>query len=64
MGRELGTMIYQWAGIRSYDVSLVMELGATIYQWVGNYELRYINGQGIRSYDISMGMELGATIYQ
>jgi hypothetical protein len=36
MGRELGAMIYQWAGIRSYDVSLVMELGATIYQWAGN----------------------------
>jgi hypothetical protein len=36
MGRELGAMIYQWVGIRSYDVSLVMELGATIYQWAGN----------------------------
>jgi hypothetical protein len=32
MSRELGAMIYQWAGIRSYDKSMGMELAGTIYQ--------------------------------
>jgi hypothetical protein len=31
MDRELGAMIYQWAGIRSYDISRSRELGAMIY---------------------------------
>jgi hypothetical protein len=32
MGRELGAIIYQWVGIRSYDISMTRELGAIIYQ--------------------------------
>jgi hypothetical protein len=32
MSRELGAMIYQWAGIRSYDISRSRELGDTIYE--------------------------------
>jgi hypothetical protein len=39
MGREFGVTIYQWVGIRSYDITMVRELGATIYQWVGNKEV-------------------------
>jgi hypothetical protein len=32
MGRELGAIIYQMVGIRSYDISMTRELGAIIYQ--------------------------------
>jgi hypothetical protein len=32
MGRELGAIIHQWVGIRSYDISMTRELGAIIYQ--------------------------------
>jgi hypothetical protein len=32
MGRELGAIIYQWVGIRRYDISMGRELEATIYQ--------------------------------
>jgi hypothetical protein len=30
MGRELGVTIYQWVGIRSYDITMVRELGAML----------------------------------
>jgi hypothetical protein len=30
MNRELGAMVYQWVGIRSYNISMGRELGAMI----------------------------------
>jgi hypothetical protein len=32
MGRELGATIYQWVGIRSYDISMGREYRGMIYQ--------------------------------